>query len=371
MLPVTLRGLAGTRLLQEYFAFPQRFLFFDIAGLRRGASRRPPATTFEIALLFNRYVAVARRRRRRRATSSCTACRRSTCSSERADRLAARRRRSPRTTSFPSAPRRSTTRCSTSSAYAASARTARSVRFHPLFAAPQASPTARARLLQRRARAAPAVRSRQARRAALGLRRHRGLPLAGRFARASLPQRAAPARRADALHESRPAAVHADRPGAGRAHAQQQARRSKSIHIVAGPSRPQSAMREGAHRLAPARPAVAQLPVAARQRRRRTAATALREILLAASRSAPTSALKRQIEGVRSIGVKPVVRRHPVAGPIAFSRGLEIRVTVDDLSLRRRQRDPARLGAAPVLRAPRLDEQLRADRAFARSPAAT
>jgi type VI secretion system protein ImpG len=35
---------------------------------------------------------------------------------------------------------------------------------------------------------------------------------------------------------------------------------------------------------------------------------------------------------LRSVAVKPVVRRHPVPGPIAFSRGLEVRLTVDDLS---------------------------------------
>ena len=34
MLPATLRGFGGTRLLQEYFAFPERFLFFDVEGLR-------------------------------------------------------------------------------------------------------------------------------------------------------------------------------------------------------------------------------------------------------------------------------------------------------------------------------------------------
>jgi type VI secretion system protein ImpG len=34
MLPVQLRMMSGLRLLQEYFAFPQRFLFFDLTGLR-------------------------------------------------------------------------------------------------------------------------------------------------------------------------------------------------------------------------------------------------------------------------------------------------------------------------------------------------
>jgi type VI secretion system protein ImpG len=56
MLPVTLRGLAGTRLLQEYFAFPQRFLFIDVADLG-GAFAKVAGNTFEVALLFNRYVA--------------------------------------------------------------------------------------------------------------------------------------------------------------------------------------------------------------------------------------------------------------------------------------------------------------------------
>jgi type VI secretion system protein ImpG len=34
MLPVQHRTLSGLRLLQEYFAFPARFLFFDLKGLR-------------------------------------------------------------------------------------------------------------------------------------------------------------------------------------------------------------------------------------------------------------------------------------------------------------------------------------------------
>jgi type VI secretion system protein ImpG len=41
MLPVTLRGFAGTRVLQEYFAFPERFLFIDLNGLRRAFAATP------------------------------------------------------------------------------------------------------------------------------------------------------------------------------------------------------------------------------------------------------------------------------------------------------------------------------------------
>ena len=37
LLPVPLRSFQGYRLLQEYFAFPQRFRFFEVAGLARAA----------------------------------------------------------------------------------------------------------------------------------------------------------------------------------------------------------------------------------------------------------------------------------------------------------------------------------------------
>jgi type VI secretion system protein ImpG len=53
LLPVSLRGFQGHRLLQEYFAFPQRFLFFDITGLAP-ALRRHAASEIEVALLFDR-----------------------------------------------------------------------------------------------------------------------------------------------------------------------------------------------------------------------------------------------------------------------------------------------------------------------------
>jgi type VI secretion system protein ImpG len=42
------------------------------------------------------------------------------------------------------------------------------------------------------------------------------------------------------------------------------------------------------------------------------------------------SAAIRQIEGVRHLAYKPVMRRMPMAGPISYGRGLEISVTLDD-----------------------------------------
>lgn len=53
LLPPSLRGFQGHRLLQEYFAFPQRFLFVDICGLAP-ALQRNPTNELEIALLFDR-----------------------------------------------------------------------------------------------------------------------------------------------------------------------------------------------------------------------------------------------------------------------------------------------------------------------------
>jgi len=53
LLPASLRGFQGHRLLQEYFAFPQRFLFLDIDGLAPTV-RRHAGEELEIALLFER-----------------------------------------------------------------------------------------------------------------------------------------------------------------------------------------------------------------------------------------------------------------------------------------------------------------------------
>jgi type VI secretion system protein ImpG len=53
VLPVTLRSFQGYRLLQEYFSFPQRFRFFDVAGLSR-AIRRVETSELDLVILFGR-----------------------------------------------------------------------------------------------------------------------------------------------------------------------------------------------------------------------------------------------------------------------------------------------------------------------------
>jgi type VI secretion system protein ImpG len=44
------------------------------------------------------------------------------------------------------------------------------------------------------------------------------------------------------------------------------------------------------------------------------------------------AAAMRQVEGVRGVSYQPVVRRLPMIGPISYGRGLEIQVTVDEAS---------------------------------------
>jgi type VI secretion system protein ImpG len=53
LLPVTLRSFQGYRLLQEYFAFPQRYRFFEAAGLSR-AIRRVDGDQLELVILLGR-----------------------------------------------------------------------------------------------------------------------------------------------------------------------------------------------------------------------------------------------------------------------------------------------------------------------------
>lgn len=59
-------------------------------------------------------------------------------------------------------------------------------------------------------------------------------------------------------------------------------------------------------------------------------AAALRDLLKLYGDSSDPS-LRKQIDGVRSVTSKPITRRVSTPGPIAFARGLEITVTIDEL----------------------------------------
>ena len=61
----------------------------------------------------------------------------------------------------------------------------------------------------------------------------------------------------------------------------------------------------------------------------RRGASALRQLLRLYS-DVGDPASRKQIDGVRSIRQRPVVRRSPHAGPIAFARGLQLTLTLDE-----------------------------------------
>ncbi len=326
MLPVTLRGLAGTRLLQEYFAFPQRFLFIDISDLG-AAFAKATGNSFEIALLFNRYVAplegaVDANNFQLHCVPAINLFER------RADRL----HLDDGATAYHVVPERT----ATLDYEVFDIVNVRGFRddgeelvFHPLFAAPQAEP--KAEIAYYSAAREPRLPSDRGKRegprsgyvgtevflSLVDSREHpyrspvRQLGVQIRCTNRDLPLFMPTGQAQGELSLNITAPI-------------------QSIHIAAGPSRPQSAMREGA--IAWRLLGLLSLNyISLLDSDPESGATALREILTLFALGADVG-LKRQIEGVRSIGVKPVVRRHPVAGPIAFSRGLEIRVTVDDLS---------------------------------------
>ncbi len=327
MLPVTLRGLAGTRLVQEYFAFPQRFLFVELSGLA-AAFAKTTGNRFEIAILFDRYVsalegAVEADNFQLHCVPAINLFER------RADRL----HLDEGSTAYHLVPDR-TAALDYEVFDVSSVRGLRDDSeeqvFLPLFAAPQSEPGGRDGAYWsavREPRLASEKRKREGPRSGyvgtevfLSLVDARDVPYKGALRQLAVTMRC--------TNRDLPLFMPTGQGGAELALGTSAP--VEGISVVAGPSRPQSAMREG--------------PVAWRllgllslnylsllESSSDEGALTLREILSVFS-SGADSGLKRQIDGVRSVSVKPVVRRHPVAGPIAFARGLEVGLTVDDLS---------------------------------------
>jgi type VI secretion system protein ImpG len=103
-----------------------------------------------------------------------------------------------------------------------------------------------------------------------------------------------------------------------------------SIRVVAGPSRPYAPLADGAI----AWRAISHLSLiylSLVQSTPQEGAGALRDLLQLYAPEADVSA-RRQIEGIRSTDVRRVVRRLHGPGPLAFGRGLEITVLVEDLA---------------------------------------
>lgn len=104
----------------------------------------------------------------------------------------------------------------------------------------------------------------------------------------------------------------------------------KRVDVLKGPTRPLSALSEGnlAWKL------INQLSLnhlSLSDTDAEQGAAALREILGLYVPPGDAGA-QRQIDGLRSVGIRPVVRRLPMPGPITFGRGVEVAVEVDELS---------------------------------------
>ncbi|MPY87890.1 MAG: type VI secretion system baseplate subunit TssF [Luteitalea sp.] len=103
-----------------------------------------------------------------------------------------------------------------------------------------------------------------------------------------------------------------------------------SIGVISGPSRPYAPLVDGAvswHAISHLSLNYLSLVNATPQE----GAAALRDLLELYAHRADVSA-RKQIDGVRSVRVEPVVRRLRAPGPLAFGRGLEITATVDEMA---------------------------------------
>ena len=101
------------------------------------------------------------------------------------------------------------------------------------------------------------------------------------------------------------------------------------VKLVAGPSRPSSALREGgiAWRLLNL---LSLNYLSLLDTDGGTAAAALRDLLSKLPQGSDP-AVQRQIEALQDVSASAVVRRHPMRGPIAFGRGVQVKLTVDEL----------------------------------------
>lgn len=327
LLPVSLRGFQGYRLLHEYFAFPQRFLFADILGLERAAARCE-ADELECVLLFSRGDASLE--------SVVDGANVSLFCTPAINLLSRRAERIHLTDgSYEHHVVADRTRPMDFEIYDVESVTGHGVgaesqrEFLPFYAAFHAEETARQAYftLQRTPRLHSTTQlTRGARSSYLGSEVFIALVDANE---APYP---------DALRQLslKVLCTNRDLPlqmpvGQGKTDLTLDSTAPVlGIRVLKGPSRPASSLREGSvawqfiNHLSLNYLSLVDASAG-------EGAAALRQ-MLSLYALAGDQAMSRQIEGLRGVRVRPLVRRLPMAGPIAFGRGLEIDLEVDELT---------------------------------------
>jgi len=327
LLPVTWRSFQGYRLLQEYFSFPQRFLFLDIGGLH-GKVQRCRSDELEIVLLFSRGDAVLEKVVDASNFSLfCTPA--INLFSRPADRVPV----NEGTHEFHVVPDRTRPmdfevyEVTSVTGYGAGADSEQ--QFLPFYAGSSAQADAGSGYFT--VRREPRLMSEHQRRngtrtSYIGTEVFIALvdpdeaPYAADLRQLSI----------STLCTNRDLSLQMRVGLAKTDFVLDAAAPLSSIRTLKGPSRPYSPLADGAisWRL------VSHLVLnylSLMSGDARQDAAALREMLeLYAARGEP--ALARQIEGVQSVRVQPVTRRLPSPGPITFGRGLEIELDVDELA---------------------------------------
>jgi len=326
LLPPTLAGFDGYRLLQEYFAFPQRFLFFDLQGIG-DVLRQRGGSEIDIVLLFDRAdPALSQTVDASSLALNCVSA--INLTERRCDRIHI----TGETSEFHIVPDRA--RPMDFEVYAVTEVLGYGVgvnnewRFLPFYNAFHTeSPGHNAYYaLQRQPRLLSTVQQREGPRTS-----YVGSEVFLTVVDANEAPFPADLRQigVKALCTNRDLPVLMPIGGAKDLTLAQSAP-LKGITVIKGPSRPQPALRDEAicwkliNQLS-----LNQLSLTDTDPEH--GAAALREILRLYA-PAGDAAAQKQVDGVRNVGLSPVVRRLPMRGPITFGRGVQIDVEVDDLA---------------------------------------
>lgn len=327
LLPETLPGFQGYRLLQEYFSFPHRFLFFDLLGIGE-LLRRHAETEVDIVLLFKRLdTALLQAVDAQSLALHCVPA--VNLLERRCDRIHV----SPDVSEFHVVPDR--TRPMDFEVHSLTEVTGHgsgadsSWRFLPFYGA-----------FHTEAQGHGAYYSCQRQPRLMSQRQQRDGPRTsyiGTEVYLSLvdPQEAPypptlrqVAVRALCTNRDLPVLMPVGNPKGDLTLAESAP--VKSVHVIKGPSRPLSALREANLNWK----LINQLSLnhlSLTDTSAEEGAAALRQILQLYAPAGDAGA-QRQVDGLRAVRLQPVVRRLPMPGPITFGRGVAITVEVDDLA---------------------------------------